>query len=126
MSSQIKAPNDEQQARDERTEANDIPRVYVAQCRILVWPTLTNLGNVHFPPIADIGHGFHNCSMRAIILWLLLAIAAALACFTVRLGVPMAFGTQNDMTIEDASIRAALLFFAIVGLGWWYSRRQRY
>ena len=35
MSSQIKAPNDEQQALNERTEANEIPRVYeeAEQCR---------------------------------------------------------------------------------------------
>ena len=81
---------------------------------------------LHFRPIAAIGHSIHNCSMRAAIAWFLLAIAAALACFAIRLGAPVAFGAQNDMTIEDASIRAVLVFVAIITVGWWYSRRQRY
>ena len=76
--------------------------------------------------MADIHDGLHSCSMRAIIVWYLLAIVAALGCFAIRLGVPAAFDTQNDMTIEDASIRAVLVFVATFALGLWCSRRQEF
>jgi hypothetical protein len=64
--------------------------------------------------------------MRGIFLWLPLAIAAAVACFAIRLGIPVAFGAQTETTFEDASVRAVLLFVAIMAIGWWYSRRQQY
>jgi hypothetical protein len=54
----------------------------------------------------------------------MIAVAAAIATFAIRYGVPFLLGTTTDITIVDAMVRALFVLMALIGLGWWASRQR--
>jgi hypothetical protein len=76
-----------------------------------------------FHPLQTLAHSIKTPAM--FVRMVLIAVAAAICVFAIRYGIPHLFGTANDVTVFDATIRALLILLVLVGLGWWWSRRER-